>query len=196
MYEMNSQVLAAPLVVTSRRRPLWVVLLAAVAGAAIAAGLLIGMGGDAPAKPKGATELRGPGFALAYPARWKPVPAAQAAGVPGHPAAIVRRSDGKGIVIVRRKSAPADQTLRKMTRDLSAGLERRFTDFRFVSARVTQVRGGTAFLYTFVRTRQKTAQSIALVKVGKNNFTLDAVAASGDPRAAREVAAIVRSFGP
>jgi hypothetical protein len=196
MYEMNSQVLAAPLVVTSRRRSLWVVLLAALAGAAVAAGLLIGMRGDTPAKPKGATELRGPGFALAYPARWKPVPAGQTAGVEGHPAAIVRRSDGKGIVVVRRKSAPADQSLRKLTRDLSAGLQRRFPDFRFVSARVADVRGGTAFLYTFVRTRQKTAQSIALVKVGTTSFTLDAVAASGDPRAAREVAAIVRSFGP
>jgi hypothetical protein len=58
------------------------------------------------------------------------------------------------------------------------------------------VRGGNAFLYTFVRTRQKTAQSIALVKVGRQSFTLDAVATAGDPRAAREVAAIVRSFGP
>ena len=37
---------------------------------------------------------------------------------------------------------------------------------------------------------------IALVRVGKTNFTLDAVAAAGDVRAAREVAAIVRSFGP
>jgi hypothetical protein len=61
---------------------------------------------------------------------------------------------------------------------------------------VTRVRAGNAFLYTFVRTKQKTAQSIALVRVGRTNFTLDAVAASGDPRAAREVAAIVRSFGP
>ena len=99
-------------------------------------------------------------------------------------------------MVVRRKSAPHDQSLRALTRDLTTGLKRRFPDFRFVSARVTPVRGGTAFLYTFVRTGQKTAQSIALVKVGKTNFTLDAVAAAGDARGAQEVAAIVRSFGP
>ena len=58
-----------------------------------------------------------------------------------------------------------------------------------------RVRGGNAFLYTFLRTRERTAQSIALVKVGATSYTLDAVAASGDQRAARETAAIVRSFG-
>jgi hypothetical protein len=193
---MNSQVLAAPLEVTSRRRPLWIALIAALAGAAIAAALLTGLGGKAPSKHKGATELQGPGFALAYPAGWKPVPAGELARVPGHPAAVVRRADGKGVVVVRRKRAPRDQSLRALTRDLSAGLKHRFPDFRFVSARLARVRGGTAFLYTFVRTGQKTAQSIALVKVGKANYTLDAVAAAGDTRGAQEVAAIVRSFGP
>lgn len=193
---MNSQVLAAPLPVTSRRRTVLVALLAALAGAAIAAGLLIATRGDSPSAPEQAKELRGAGFALAYPAGWKPVPGAQLAGVQGKPAAIIRRSDGRGVVVVRRKGAPRDQTLRALTADLTKGLDRRFADFRFVSSRVARLRGGNAFLYTFARTRQKTAQSIALVRVGKTSFTLDAVATAGDPRSAREVAAIVRSFGP
>jgi hypothetical protein len=171
------------------------VLLAAVAGAAIAAGVLTASGGDS-ASPERAKELRGPGFELAYPAGWAPTPADELAKLPGRPVAVVRRGDGKGVVIVRRKGAPRDQTLKALTADLNKSLRKRFADFRFVSARVARVRAGNAFLYTFVRTRQKTAQSIALVRVGKANFTLDAVAASGDARAAREVAAIVRSFGP
>lgn len=195
MYEMNSQVLAAPLPRASRRRTLLLALLAAVAGAAIAAGILAASSGDS-SSPQRAKELRGPGFELAYPAGWAPARAAELAKLPGRPVAVVRRADGKGVVIVRRKGAPEDQSLKALTRDLNAGLSRRFSDFRFVSARVTRVRGGNAFLYTFVRTKQKTAQSIALVRVGQANFTLDAVAASGDARAAREVAAIVRSFGP
>ena len=195
MYEMNSQVLAAPLPRTSRRRTLLIALLAALAGAAIAAGMLVATRDDAPA-PAHAKELRADDFALAYPAGWAPTRADELAKLPGRPAAIVRRKDGKGVVIVRRKAAPRDQSLKALTRDLSAGLDKRFDDFRFVSSRVARVRAGNAFLYTFVRTKQKTAQSIALVRVGKTNFTLDAVAASGDPRAAREVAAIVRSFGP
>jgi hypothetical protein len=193
---MNSQVLAAPLEVTSRRRPLWIALLSALAGAAVAAGLLVGLGGDTTSRHKGATELRGPGFALAYPAGWKPETSAKLAAVKGHPVALVRRGDGKGVVVVRRKAAPRDQSLRALTRDLTKGLQRRFPDFRFVSARVSRVRGGTAYLYTFVRTARKTAQSIALVKVGGTTYTLDAVAAAGDARGAQEVAAIVRSFGP
>ena len=195
MYEMNSQVLAAPLPRTSRRRTLLIALLAALAGAAIAAGMLAATRDDAPA-PAHAKELRADDFALAYPAGWAPTRADELAKLPGRPAAIVRRKDGKGVVIVRRKAAPRDQSLKALTRDLSAGLDKRFDDFRFVSSRVARVRAGKAFLYTFVRTKQKTAQSIALVRVGNTNFTLDAVAASGDPRAAREVAAIVRSFGP
>jgi hypothetical protein len=192
---MNSQVLAAPLPRASRRRTLLIALLAALAGAAIAAGLLVAGGSDS-AAPERAKELRGPGFALGYPAGWSPAPAAELAKMPGRPVAVVRRADGKGVVIVRRKGAPKDQSLKALTRDLNAGMTKRFSDFRFVSARVTRVRAGNAFLYTFLRTRQKTAQSIALVRVGQANFTLDAVAASGDVRAAREVAAIVRSFGP
>jgi hypothetical protein len=195
MYEMNSQVLAAPLPRTSRKRTLLSALLAALAGAAIAAGMLVATRDDAPA-PAHAKELRADDFALAYPAGWAPTRADELAKLPGRPAAIVRRTDGKGVVIVRRKAAPRDQSLKALTRDLSAGLEKRFDDFSFVSSRVARVRAGNAFLYTFVRTKQKTAQSIALVRVGKANFTLDAVAASGDTRAAREVAAIVRSFGP
>jgi hypothetical protein len=193
---MNSQVLAAPLEATSRRRTIFVALLAALAGAAIAAGLLAATSGDTPSKRKPATELRGAGFALAYPSGWKPVPARELAAMAGKPAAVVRRADGKGVVVVRHKRAPRDQSLSALTRDLTAGLKRRFPDFRFVSARVAPVRGGNAFLYTFVRTRQKAAQSIALVKVGKATYTLDAVVAAGDARAAQEVAAIVRSFGP
>ena len=195
MYEMNSQVLAAPLPRASRRRNVLIALLAALAGAALAAGV-IAAGGSDPAAPQRAKELRGPGFELGYPAGWSPAPAAELAKMPGRPVAVVRRADGKGVVIVRRKGAPKDQSLKALTRDLNAGMAKRFPDFRFVSARVTRVRAGNAFLYTFLRTQQKTAQSIALVRVGRANFTLDAVAASGDVRAAREVAAIVRSFGP
>jgi hypothetical protein len=196
MYEMNSQVLAAPLPSSSRRRTLLIALLAAVAGAAIAIGALAATGAsDAPDRPR-STELRGDDFALAYPAGWAPTRRETLAKMAGHPAAVVRRRDGKGVVIVRRKGTPEDQSLRAMTRDLNAGLTKRFSDFRFVSAKVERLRGGNAFLYTFVRTKEKTAQSIALIRVGKTNFTLNAVAASGDVRAAREVAAIVRSFGP
>ncbi len=193
MYEMTSQALPVPLRATPRRRTILVALLAALAGAAIACAVLFATGDSSSPRAK---ELRGPGFALGYPAGWVPLSAEQLAGVQGRPVAVVRRADGHGTVVVRQKAAPKDQSLRKLTRDLTAGLERRFPDFRFVSARVVPIRGGKAFLYTFTRTQAQTAQSIALVRVGRSNYTIDGVARSDDERAAREVAAIVRSFGP
>ena len=194
---MTSQALPSPLTVATRKRTMIAVaLIAALAGAALAAGVLAGIGsGDSDSKPR-AKELRGKGFALAYPASWAPLSADQLTQVQGRPVALVRRPDGNGTVIVRQTGAPKDQSLRKLTRDLTAGLERRFADFRFVSARVVPVRGGDAFLYTFTRSKAKTAQSIALVRVGRANYTINGVARTGDPRVAREVAAIVRSFGP
>ena len=195
MYEMSSQALPAPLRVAARRRTILVALVAALAGAALAAALVtgIGSGDDSPA-PR-AKELRGKGFTLAYPAGWAPVSADRLASMKGKPVAVVTRVDGNGTVVVRQTAAPKDQSLRKLTRDLTTGLQRRFPDFSFVSARVVPVRAGDAFLYTFARTKAQTAQTVALVRVGRANFTVNGIARTGDPRAAQEVAAIVRSVG-
>jgi hypothetical protein len=190
---MSSEALPS-LSVPARRRTLPIALVAGLAGAAIAVAVMLGSGGSPINAPRVMT-IKADDFSLAFPAGWSAVPAERLAKLEGRPAAMVRRRDGHGTVIVRRKGAPKDQTLRALTKGLTTQLTRRFADFRFVSARVVRVRGGNAFLYTFLRTRAKVAQSLAIVRVGKTSFTLDAVAASGDPRAAREVAAIVRSFG-
>jgi len=190
---MNEQVLAAPLQVTSRRRKLANAVVAGLAGAAIATAIIVANGrDDAHSSDPGATELKGPGFTIAYPRGWQPVPATK---LPDGAVTMLRRTDGKGAVIVRRKAQPRDGGLRALTGQLTTTLDRRFGDFQFVSARIARTRAGNAFLYTFLRTKQKTAQSIALVKLGATNYTLDGVAATGDQRVAREVAAIVRSFG-
>jgi hypothetical protein len=192
---MTTEALPSALSVPARRRTPLVVLLAALAGAAIAVVIVLATGTSHDG-PKRATEIRGGDFALAFPSGWSAVTADRLIKLPGRPAAMVRRDDGHGTVVVRRKAAPKDQSLSTMTKGLTAQLKGRFADFRFVSARVVRLRGANAYLYTFLRTRARVAQSIAIVRVGKTSFTLDAVAAAGDARAAREVAAIVRSFGP
>jgi hypothetical protein len=189
---MSSQALPSPL--PAGRRTVLVAMLAALAGAAIALGAVLGTSGGSPDAPR-ATTIDGGDFSIAFPAGWSAVKADQLAKLPGRPAAMVRRADRQGTVVVRRKAAPKDQSLRALTASLTKQLDRRFPDFRFVSSRVVRLRAGNAFLYTFLRTGAKVAQSIAIVRVGKTSFTLDAVAAAGDTRAAREVAAIVRSFG-
>ena len=49
-----------------------------------------------------------------------------------------------------------------------------------MSAKVQQLRGGPAYLFTFVRTKPGTAQSIALVKLGGTNYTIDTVTKAND----------------
>ncbi|MEA2444873.1 MAG: hypothetical protein QOJ12_2165 [Thermoleophilales bacterium] len=191
---MTTQALSSPLPVSSRKRTVTVAVLAALVGAAITLGAVLGTNGGSPAVPH-ATTIAGGDFSVAFPAGWTAVKADQLAKLPGRPAAMVRRNDRHGAVVVRRKGAPKNQSLKALTTSLTTQLKARFPDFRFVSSRVVRLRAGNAFLYTFLRTRSKVAQSIAIVRVGKTSFTLDAVAAAGDNRAAREVAAIVRSFG-
>jgi hypothetical protein len=179
-----------------------VAIVAALAGAAIAlaAVFALGAGGGtgAPSTKTAApaTVAHGNGFALAVPSGWHALTAAERARVPGRPVAVLQRRDGNGLVVVRRTTAPKHQTLTAVSKRLTAGFKKRFADFSFVSARLQRLRGGSAFLYTFIRTKNGTAQSVALTAVRGSSFTLDSAAAVGDRRAAAEVAAIVRSFGP
>jgi hypothetical protein len=192
---MTTQALSSPLPVSSRKRTFLVAVLAALVGAAITVAAVLGANGGSSPRVPHATTIAGGDFSIAFPAGWTAVKADQLAKLPGRPAAMVRRNDRHGAVVVRRKGAPKNQSLKALTKSLTTQLKGRFPDFRFVSSRVVRLRGGNAFLYTFLRTKSKVAQSIAIVRVGKTSFTLDAVAAAGDNRAAREVAAIVRSFG-
>jgi hypothetical protein len=181
---------------------LTVVLVAALVGAAIAV-LALGIGSHETAAPpqqqhagiKG-TSFRGPGFSIGVPNGWHALSPAARAGVPGHPVAVLQRADGHGLVVVRKTATPKNGSLQSLAKSLTAGLDKRYGDFSFVSARVQRLRGGTAFLYTFVRTKAGTAQSIALTATGGASFTIASAVQSGDQRSAAEVAAIVRSFGP
>jgi hypothetical protein len=164
-------------------------LAAALVGAAIAVavGLLLTPGArtDSTSRPE---VFRGAGFALAAPNGWRAQPSSGAA--------LTIERAGRAVVVVKAGAAPRDQSLKALTAGLTAQLTKRFTDFRFVSARVTQLRGGHAYLFTFARSEAGTAQSLALVKLGTTNYTIDTITQANDIRAAAEAAAIVRSFGP
>jgi hypothetical protein len=149
-----------------------------------------GKSGSAPAREA----FRGKGFALAAPAGWASA-SALTAKLSDKPALMLERR-GHGVVVVKTGPAPEDQSLKQLTAGLTSRLEKRFRDFRFVSARVQQLRGGPAYLFTFVRTEQGTAQSIALMRLGGVSYTIDTITRPGDTAAASETAGIVRSFGP
>jgi hypothetical protein len=171
------------------RRSFLKTLAAALVGAAIAVVVVLSLtrGGRTDSSPKPEV-FRSTGFALAAPKGWR--------AQPNSGAALTIERAGRGVVVVKTGLAPKDQSLKTLTAGLTAQLTKRFADFRFVSARVRQLRGGHAYLFTFARSKAGTAQSLALVKLGTTNYTIDTITKANDIPAAAEAAAIVRSFGP
>ena len=133
-------------------------------------------------------------FELTLPHGWSALSGAQLQRVPGDPAAVIRRSDGRGLVIVRRIPA-VHGDLRAVASHLTAQLRRRVPGFRLVSARLGHVRAGGAFLYTFVRGGGKVVQSLAITTVRGATYRVDSIVPAREAGAARDAGAIVRSFG-
>jgi hypothetical protein len=182
-----------------QRRTGVVALLSALAGALVvlaAIGAVHLAGGSSSSSDRSAPVYTAPGhaFSIAIPSGWSALHGDALARVPGAPAAVLRRGDGQGVVIVRRIPAvPGD--LRTVARELTAQLKRRVPGFRLVSARLGHVRAGGAFLYTFVR-GSGAAQSLSLTKVHGATYRIGSIVAAGAPDAARQAGAAVGSFGP
>jgi hypothetical protein len=142
-----------------------------------------------------ATAYTAPGhaFGIGVPAGWTALHGADLARMPGAPAAVLRRADGRGVVIVRR-IPPVTGDLRSIATSLTSQLGRRLPGFRLVSARLGRVRAGGAFLYTFVSGRA--AQSMAVTTVRGATYRIDSIVPAGSPDAARQAGAAVSTFGP
>jgi hypothetical protein len=183
--------------VTPRARRLWPIaaLVVAVAVAIFIATRLLSGSGD----PTSTTPvLKGPQtapFRLQYPRTWKPLNDAQLATLPGDPAAVIRRTDGRGTFVVTVRP-PVSSPLDKLPRGLKARLNSQYPDFHEIGAKITSLHGTRALIYTFTRTKTGTAQSLVVVPSGNRSFTLNAVVPARSPDSAREVGAMIASFDP
>jgi hypothetical protein len=183
--------LAAPAARPRRR------LLIAAAGAVVAVAVVLavvlaarsGGGTEQPARFRSADGA----FSLRLPAGWHALRGAALRAVPSAPAAVLRRADGHGVVVVHERPALA-RSSRSLTADLTAQLRRRFDGLQPVSARTVALPGGPAYVYTFARPAAGRVQSIAVAPRAGRTFTLDAVAGAGSRDVAAEVGAILRSF--
>ncbi len=125
-------------------------------------------------------------FSVSYPAGWK----AASVGANG---GVIERADHRGVVLVREHAALHGK-LSKVLKDLPAQLAKRFPDFRPVGASVAHLSTGPAVVYTFVRTKAKTVQSIVVAPAAQRSYTLEVVAPAGAHAAARQAGEIVRSL--
>jgi hypothetical protein len=124
-------------------------------------------------------------FSIAVPHGWKLTR--------GPAAAVLRSADGRATVIVRR-TGELHGSLRTVARDLTAALAARLPGFRVLNARVSRIRAGAAFVYTFAR--RGAAQSLTIAKVRGATYRIDTVIRAGSPAAAADAARAVTSFGP
>jgi hypothetical protein len=179
-----------------RRLTTLAVALSAIAGAlaSLAVMSLVSPAGHAGSAASSHT-APGRAFTVSVPAGWRALSSSELAAIPARPAAVLRRGDGHGLVVIRR-TAPVRATGARLVHDLGSRLRNRFPGFRVVNARFTRVRGGRAFVYTFERDPSRTAQTVALASVNGKAYEIDAVVPSGAPGAARDAGAIVASFGP
>ena len=170
-------------------------LIAAVTGAAIAIVAVVALRphGDDAAKQPARFQSADHKFSLALPVGWRALRGAELANVPSAPAAVLRRTDGTGVVVVHERPALARST-RSLTKGLTAQVTRRFRDAKPVSARTVALPGGPAYVYTFARPTAGRVQSIAVAPRAGRTYTLDAIAGSGARDVAAQVGAILRSF--
>jgi hypothetical protein len=148
-------------------------------------------GGDA--TPRARVHSADKAFSVVLPDGWRALRGAELRTVPSAPAAVLRRTDSRAVIVVHERPA-LKRSSRSLTRELTAQLGRRFRALQPVSARTVGLRGGPAYVYTFARPAAGRVQSIALVPRGAHTYTLDAVAGAGAPDAAAQVGAILRSF--
>jgi hypothetical protein len=189
---MATSSFADPALASAPRRPPRRALIAAAALAVVLAGAVAAVvlrpdGEPAPAR------LRTAAFSVVVPDGWRALRSAELRAVPGTPAAMLRRADGRGVVVVRERPALAGNA-RSLTRDLTAQLGRRLEGMRPVTARTVALPGGPAYVYTFARPSAGRVQSIAVTPRTGRTYTLDAVAGAGARDVAAQVGAILRSF--
>jgi hypothetical protein len=132
-------------------------------------------------------------FSVVVPDGWRALRGRELRAMPTAPAAVLRRADGRAVVVVHERPALA-RSGRSLTRDLTAQLARRFSDLRPVTARTIALPGGPAYVYTFARPAAGRVQSLAVAPRAGRTYTLDAVARAGATDAAAQVGAILRSF--
>jgi hypothetical protein len=166
------------------------------AGAAIAGALLLalclaltGGGAAGPAVAKAATWKAPDGsYSIVTPRGWKAVAS-------GAAATVLQRSDKRGVVVIRRRAA-LNGSLKALAGTLERRLRGQIADFKPAGARLTAVGGGQGLVYTFVRPKANQVQSLVVAPAGDRSYTLDLVADGDAPDVARELAGMVRSFSP
>ena len=142
----------------------------------------------------GTVEAAGKGFAVEYPETWTPVSEEKLAQYPGSPLLALEREGNSGLFVVRRESKAAP-TKKSFGDELDKEISDRVPDYKPGTVQTVKTAAGPAFYFSYARTDAGTANSIVVVPDGSASFVLESASAANDRDAAKDVAAMISSFG-
>lgn len=166
---------------------------AAVLASALVAGAALLWPGGEHAPGLGTVATAGGAFELSYPAGWEAAGPRALLAADGRPDALLRRSDGRGVVSVHEQPR-LDGSLSAVERDLDRRLERSMPDARHVATRVVRLETGPALSYTFVRERSGLVHAIVVAPAGARTLVIETAARGDAAGVATEIGGIVRSL--
>jgi hypothetical protein len=161
--------------------------------AVVVAVVLISGGGDDSGKGGTVKGSKAAAFTISYPSSWRPLSKDELAKLPSKPEAVIRRSDGKGFVVIRSEPGRA-QSFKKLRADLTRELRSRVPDFQQRSSKTVKIKAGNALLTTYIRKKTGTVHSVVVVPAGRRTFTLNTVSRGGEDDVARETGKMLLSF--
>ena len=135
----------------------------------------------------------GTGYTIWQDGDWRSLTGQALIEQPGDPLAVLRRKDGRGLLVVRGEGR-APRSFENFTKLLDREFERRIPDFRKRSSRTLRIRAGRAFFYSYIRERRGTVHSIVLVPAGARSYVLNAVVQGDERDAAEELGRMIVSF--
>ena len=140
--------------------------------------------------------LHGPSgdpFTIAQPEGWESLSEAQLSALPGSPLAVIRQTDGNGIVVINTQ-AETKGSLQKLSAKLVSKLQSAIPDFKLVTAHTVNVKAGPALSISYARTKKGTANTLLVVPAAGRLYTLNAVVPAGQKGAAHDAGVILSSF--
>jgi hypothetical protein len=159
------------------------------AGLAVVAVALLTGGGSS-----GGGAVSGPNaFNISYPKTWSSLPKNKLDSLPGHPLAVLRRTDGQGVVVIRSEAGAPPADLNKLGADLARQLKRRDSSLKIHTQKLVKLRSGEA-LFTSYLARTGRVQSSVVVPAGKRTFTINTFSRGGADNVAREIGKMILSF--
>jgi hypothetical protein len=132
-------------------------------------------------------------FDISYPETWSPLSKGKLASLPGHPLAVLRRSDGQGLVVIRSEAGAPPADLNKLGADVARQLKRRDPRLKVHTQKLVKIRSGEA-RFTSYLSKKGTVQSVVVVPAGKHTFTINTFSRGGADSVAREIGKMIVSF--